>query len=235
MALPTGNSEPHQPMIRTAVILPAGGTSSRFGSNKLLTDLRGQSIFARTLAAFSSRPDTAVILVPTATPELRSLKGITCCAPGSTRAQSVLNALRQVPPELEWVAIHDAARPLVSQQLIDRTLEAARQHGAAAPALPVSLTIKQAARALPSRVDRTVPRASLYSLQTPQVMRRSDLLTAFERCSLPMEQVTDDLQLLELAGIDTWLIPGEPRNIKITTPLDLRIAEALLDEAPDAS
>jgi len=150
------------------------------------------------------------------------------CVGGACRAESVFNALRQVPLQIEWVAIHDAARPLVSQALIDRTLEAAKSYGAAVPALPVALTIKQATGPLPARVERTVPRQSLWAMQTPQVMRRADLLAAFENCPLPLEQITDDAQLLELCGGEVWLVEGEERNLKITTQSDLLIAGLLL-------
>ena len=147
---------------------------------------------------------------------------------GNHRAESVLKALRQVPSDIEWVGIHDAARPLVSQALIDRTFAAARQYGAAVPALPVHLTVKQADGPLPARVQRTLPRHTLWAMQTPQIMRRATLLKAYETCPLPLEQITDDAQLLELAGHDVWLVQGEEQNLKITTRADLQIAEIFL-------
>ena len=104
------------------------------------------------------------------------------------------------------------------------------RRGAAVPALPVSLTIKEATGPLPSRVRRTVPRHELWAMQTPQVMRRADLTDAFARCPVPLEQVTDDVQLLELLGREVWLIPGDERNVKITTPVDLEIARVLMSQ-----
>src|SRR4029079_17753551 len=107
-------------------------------------------------------------------------------------AESVWAALRRVPADVEWVAIHDAARPLVSQELIDRTLAAAVEHGAAAPALAVPWTVKQASGVLPAKVERTVPRESLFALQTPQIIRRANLLAAFEQlANYPLQHVTD--------------------------------------------
>ncbi len=153
---------------------------------------------------------------------------IRLCAGGNSRAASVYSGLRTVPDGIEWVAVHDAARPLVSQELIDRTLAAAEAHGAAVPALPVQLTIKQADGPLPARVQRTVARSALWAMQTPQVMNRAELLSAFAACPLPLEAVTDDAQVLELSGRNVWLVAGEERNLKITTALDLRIAEMLL-------
>ncbi|HZZ43652.1 MAG TPA: 2-C-methyl-D-erythritol 4-phosphate cytidylyltransferase [Tepidisphaeraceae bacterium] len=218
-----------------AVIVPAGGTSSRFGGekNKLQELLAGTTVLQRSVDAFRSRLDVECIIVagnlwqeknnPANTARIET------CPGGPHRAQSVWNALKCIPTAVEWVAVHDAARPLISQTLIDRTLAAARKYGAAAPAMPVALTVKEIqGEHLPARVARTVPRDKLWSMQTPQIMRRSDLLQAFEQCPNPLAQITDDVQLLELAGKEVWLVEGEERNLKITTKSDLRIAEMWL-------
>jgi 2-C-methyl-D-erythritol 4-phosphate cytidylyltransferase len=175
--------------------------------------------FAATHAALTAAPSSDAIL---ANPKLH------ICGGGAHRAQSVRCALSHVPPDTQWIAVHDAARPLISSELIDRTFAAALQHGAAVPALPVHLTVKQAAGPLPAKVIRTLPRHELWAMQTPQMMRRSDLLEAFASCPLPLDQVTDDVQLLELAGREVWLVQGEERNLKITTPADIRLAELYL-------
>ena len=252
-------------MPKFAVILPAAGSSSRFGAPKLVQDLAGVPVIARAVLPFIQRADTHQVLIAvpndpfaTAPPAQQNLArlddatstgranqvwealsrepavknrlgGQIALVPGGpTRAESVWAALRRVPADVEWVAVHDAARPLVSQELIDRTLAAALQYGAAAPAIAVQLTIKQASGPLPARVEKTVPRDSLWALQTPQIMRRATLLRAFDECVYPMQHITDDLQLLELAGEQAWLIPGDERNIKITTLQDLQLAEMLL-------
>ena len=90
------------------------------------------------------------------------------------------------------------------------------------------LAIPAPAQTQPANVVRTVPRSRLWAVQTPQIMRRSDLAAAFASCPVPLDQVTDDLQLLELAGKPVWLVEGDERNIKITTQTDLRVAEMLL-------
>ena len=216
-----------------AVILPAAGSSTRFGRNKLIEPLDGEPVLTRALKTFLNHPSVDLIVVATSDASIRGLisdQRITLCPGGATRAESVYNALRAVPQRFDWVAVHDAARPLVSRDLIDRTFAAAQQHGAAVPALPVSLTIKQAPGPLPAKVQRTIARNELWAMQTPQIMRRSDLLDAFERCPIPMDQVTDDVQLLELQGKEVWLVPGEERNLKITTAIDLKLAELLLKE-----
>jgi len=226
-------------MATFAVILPAAGRSARFGAsrNKLLEKLNGRPVIAYAVDAFLAREDVAAIVIPTGDPQ--SLAGvlgapldkrIAFCAGGSTRAHSVRNALGAVDSAIEWVAVHDAARPLITQELIDRTLEAARQHGAAVPAVPVHLTVKQAAGPLPAAVQRTIPRNTLWAMQTPQIMRRQALVQAFAACPVPLEAITDDVQLLELAGQEVWLVEGQQRNIKITTAMDLRVAEIMLAE-----
>jgi 2-C-methyl-D-erythritol 4-phosphate cytidylyltransferase len=216
-------------MPQFAVILPAAGLSARFGGarSKLAETLDGQTVLARSIDAFRRRDDVDTVLIATRDVSV-TLDKVVCCQGGTSRAQSVRNALALVPKEIEWVAVHDAARPLVSKSLIDRTFAAALERGAAVPAMPVALTIKQAVGPLPAKVERTVPRDRLWAMQTPQVMRRAALLDAFERCPIPLDQVTDDVQLLELAGHEVWLVPGEERNLKITTPMDLKLAELLL-------
>lgn len=217
-----------------AVILPAAGSSSRFGNDrdKLLEPLGGQTVVARSAAAFLGRRDMAQLIVPTRSAALsKHLPNdprLTFCPGGTCRAESVRNGLARVHAGIEWIAIHDAARPLISQAVIDRTLAAAIEHGAAVPALPVALTVKQADAPLPAKVIRTVPRHDLWAMQTPQILRRSDLQEAFERCPVPLERITDDVQLVELIGKEVWLVAGDEENLKITTPLDLALAELIL-------
>lgn len=216
---------------RFAIILPAAGRSVRFGTDKLRATLAGRSVLNRSIAAFAERlgRDVAQIIVAGDSDGLPMDVPITRVAGGASRAHTVRNALDAVDPSIAFVAIHDAARPLVSQTLVDRVFTAAVEHGAAAPAMPVQLTIKQTAgTSLPATIERTIPRASLWAMQTPQVMRRTDLLDAYARCPLPLDQITDDVQLLELIGRPVMLVPGDERNLKLTTPLDLKLAELLL-------
>jgi 2-C-methyl-D-erythritol 4-phosphate cytidylyltransferase len=227
-------------MADVAVILPAAGRSVRFGGgrDKLLEPLAGRPLIAHTVAALLAHEEVGLLVIATnrreqIEPALVAATGrldsrITFCPGGASRAESVLAALRQVPETFEWVAVHDAARPLVTGELVRRILTAARQYGAAVPALPIALTVKQANGPLPARVDRTIPRRALWAMQTPQVMRRADLLAAYAACSLPLGEVTDDAQLLELAGREVWLVGGEERNLKVTTATDLRVAELWL-------
>lgn len=225
-----------------AVILPAAGRSVRFGGgrDKLLEPLGGRPLIGRTVAALLAHDAVGLLVVATNQRDriepalLAAIPGpaldprITFSSGGSSRAESVLAGLRHVPEQFEWVAVHDAARPLVSRELIGRTLAAALDRGAAVPALPVALTIKQAHGPLPARVEQTIPRHTLWAMQTPQVMRRADLLAAYASCPLPLAEVTDDAQLLELAGREVWLVEGDERNLKITAAADLCLAELWL-------
>jgi 2-C-methyl-D-erythritol 4-phosphate cytidylyltransferase len=230
-------------MPEVAVILPAAGGSHRFGGkeSKLLAPLAAKPLLRHSIAAFARRRDVrmVVIAVPPAVHSLRwciaDSDWITVCDGGSCRARSVWNAALHVPEHIDWLLIHDAARPLVSQELINRTMACALEHGAAAAALPVIHTIKRAMGPLPAKVQATLPRDSLWLMQTPQIVRRRDLLEALEHCPIPLEQVTDDVQLLELAGREVWLVAGEQSNLKITTPADLLTAETFWSLRPKSA
>lgn len=229
-----------------AVILPAAGSSTRFGGpvNKLLVPLAGVPLIVHALRAFLSRPDVARLVIPTSEAAALRQSGSTelaaclrdprvrVCGGGATRAESVMKGLAEVSSDVRWVAVHDAARPLVSQELITRTLAAAVEHGAAVGAVPVADTIKEADGPLPARAARTLPRRRLWAVQTPQFILRDDLAEAYKTCPVPLDQVTDDLQLIELAGKPVWLVQGEEHNLKVTTPTDLRLAEILLQRQP---
>lgn len=215
------------------VIVTAGGASSRFGTNKLTARLAGMAVLERTVRAYQGvAAHVVVALPPTAgsDPDVTSIVQTFRAdasvgfvfAGGHTRAHTVRNALDSL--STEWVGVHDGARPLVSRGLIDRVVAAAFDTGAAAPAMPVALTIKRAGTTLPTLVKETVPRSNLWAMQTPQVMRRADLLDAYARCPVALKEVTDDVQLLELVGKPVLLVEGEEQNLKITTPTDLHLA-----------
>lgn len=227
-----------------AVVIPAAGSSSRFGAgrNKLVQILGAEPVIVHTLRCWLARNDVSEVVIAADDgsdvaretceswrkilndPRVRRVSG------GRTRAHSVLQAIKALSGAAEWVAVHDAARPLVSQRLIDATLALGQEHGAAVPALPVHLTIKRAVGALPAKVIATLPRHELFAMQTPQIARRAALLDAYDKCPIPLEQITDDMQLIELSGGEVWLSAGDERNLKITTQQDLLIAEMLLKE-----
>ena len=220
------------------VILPAAGSGTRFGGDKLAADLAGRSVLARTAGLFLGRADVAGVTVATADgrrpDHLPAHDKLATCRGGTCRADTVAAALRSLPESAEWVAVHDAARPLASQELISRCFAAAVQFGAGVPCVRPSGTVKQAAHEddPPLLVMRTLPRRFLWVAQTPQCARRADLLRAIETCPEPPERVTDDALLLELAGRRVTIVQGDPANLKITTPLDLDLATLWLARNP---
>ena len=169
-----------------AVILPAAGRSSRFAAqrNKLVQPLAGEPVILHTLRQWLSRQDVREVVIAAdddsdvaclehaAWRNMLADRRVRRVPGGCSRAHSVLEALKAVSADIEWVAVHDAARPLVTHQVIDATLALAQAHGAAVPALPVTLTIKKAAGALPAKALCTVPRHDLFAMQTPQIARR---------------------------------------------------------------
>jgi 2-C-methyl-D-erythritol 4-phosphate cytidylyltransferase/2-C-methyl-D-erythritol 2,4-cyclodiphosphate synthase len=148
---------------------------------------------------------------------------------GATRQATVRNALAHLPDGVRLVAVHDAARPLVSPALLERLVATAVQHGTAVPALPVQDTLKRSDDG--RTVQATVPREGLYRVQTPQIFRADWLISAHRRAAEEsFEQATDDAQLLERAGYPVYLVEGDPRNLKLTTPDDLSLLRLYMGE-----
>ena len=144
---------------------------------------------------------------------------------GATRTESVLRAALEASPETEFFAVQDGARPLVTVELIDEVLDAARVYLAAAPAVPVRDTIKVAHDGI---VERTPDRSALFAVQTPQVFAADLLKAALQSAIADGATITDDCSAVERLGKEVHLTEGSEENIKITTPVDLAIAEAIL-------
>ena len=229
-------------MPRIAVILPAAGKSSRYGDGekKVFAALDGRAVWLRAAEAFVNRKDVVQSLVVVSAEDLDrfrtrygahlALLGIEVVVGGAERFHSVGNALAKLRDEVDLVAIHDAARPCVTAELIDAVFRVAAETGAALLAVPVSDTIKRAdAR---NNVEATVPRAGLWLAQTPQVFRRDWLVDAHARRAELGRDITDDAQLLELAGHGVSLVTGSASNLKITTREDLALASAILRARP---
>lgn len=146
---------------------------------------------------------------------------------GSSRQESVKLGLLAFSKDVRLAAVHDGARPLVSGELIDKVIRAAHSYGAAAPAIPVKDTIKVFEGGF---IAATPDRSTLRAVQTPQVMDRDLLLGALEKAEQEGTALTDDCSAVEHIGMRVRLVEGEERNLKVTTPLDLKIAELLLEE-----
>jgi 2-C-methyl-D-erythritol 4-phosphate cytidylyltransferase len=229
-------------MSRTAVILVAAGAGKRFGEPKQFAYLRGKPVLEWTLETFDGHPEVdAIVLV---LPEEQSLKHyrmrygkvVDCVLGGEKRQDSVWQGFRLLaakePPEI--VLVHDGARPLVRADLIGRVVAVARENGAAVPVLEIEDTIKQVTYTAGSdgregRVAGTVDRSSLARAQTPQGFRFEVLQKALETARHDRFYGTDEAALAERLGLPVATVRGDPRNIKITTRIDIAIAEALLD------
>lgn len=218
-----------------AVIVAAGSASRMGGIDKVMAPLGGEPMIARTVRAFQNCDAIAKIVIVTRqdlilpitqlTHDMDKVVAVVCG--GSSRQESVQLGLNALPEEIQLAAIHDGARPLVSWQLIDRVVRAANTYNAAAPAIPVKDTIKVVKGRV---VDHTPDRASLFAVQTPQVFDFDLLRGALKKAELDGAAVTDDCSAVERMGMAVKIVDGEERNLKVTTPLDLKIAQLLLEE-----
>ena len=218
-------------------IVAAAGSSTRMGGevNKLLLPLEGVPVLARTLTALdlASRVDAIVIaareedILPFS--ELCRTYGIQkpvkVVRGGDSREESVLRAALEADPRTELLAVQDGARPLVTPALIDAVAEKAARCNAAAPAIPVKDTIKVVAD---GTVRETLDRSTLRAIQTPQIFEADLLKAALQSALEAGAELTDDCSAVERLGKVVYLVEGDEANLKITTPLDMTIAAALL-------
>lgn len=221
----------------TALVAAAGSSSRMGGVNKLLELLDGVPVLVRTLTALQRAERVDEIVVATREEDLVAISqlcrtyGISKCTKvirgGEDRVHSVLLAALEADPRSELLAVQDGARPLVTPELIDRVVELAARCGAAAPAVPVKDTIKVVDG---DTVEATPQRARLRAVQTPQVFQADLLKAALQGALDAGAAVTDDCSAVERLGKPVTLTEGDERNLKITTPVDLVIAEALLGE-----
>jgi 2-C-methyl-D-erythritol 4-phosphate cytidylyltransferase len=229
-------------MSRFAVILPAAGQSSRFRDKekKVFANLDGRAVWLRCAELFITRADVCQCIIVVAPEDQELFKrryaanlafmNIQMADGGRERFDSVANALAIVKDEAEFVAIHDAARPCLTANLIDAVFAQAAKTGAALLAVPVSDTVKRGDAQ--NRVETTMSRQGLWLAQTPQVFRRDWLTAAYAGRAALKQPITDDAQLLEAAGHPVYLVTGSPSNIKITAKDDLALAAAILKGRP---
>lgn len=236
--------------LRLTAIICAGGSGTRFGTangSKLDIDLHGEPVLIRAVRALASRPEIATTVVagpadPDALNEFRRRHasrleklGATVCAGGRTeRYETVQAALAYALEEHDRpdaVLVHDAARPCVSNEIITAVINGLQNHGAVVPAVPVADTLKRVEPgSSPHAVIETVDRGGLFACQTPQGFHTELLERAYAQQDLTS---TDDAQLVERLGEPVVLVPGDPRNLKITRPDDLDIARVTLPTLPE--
>ena len=218
-----------------AVIVAAGSASRMGGIDKILADLNGEPVIVHTVQAFQECPAISEIVVVTTPDKLEKIMELcrdfdklkAVVAGGSSRPESVTNGLNALTEKVKLAAIHDGARPLVTWEVIDRTVRAANTYGAAAPGVPVKDTIKIVAGGM---VKSTPDRSTLQAVQTPQVVDIDLLRGALKKAKDDDVNITDDCSAVECMGMSVKMVQGDERNIKITTPLDLHIAKVILEE-----
>ena len=222
---------------RCAALVAAAGSSQRMGGvNKLLQPLEGVPVLVRTLAALQVAGSVDEIIVAAREEDILEISqlcrtyGLSKCTKvvrgGENRVHSVLLAALEAAPETELLAVQDGARPLVTPELIDRVAAAAARCGAAAPAVAVKDTVKAAGA--DGAVEETLDRGRLRAVQTPQVFEAGLLKAALQSALEQEAPVTDDASAVERLGKTVFLVDGGEENLKITTPLDLAVAEAIL-------
>jgi 2-C-methyl-D-erythritol 4-phosphate cytidylyltransferase len=220
-------------MAKTSVVIVAAGEGKRFGAPKHLALLSGKAILEWTLQAFQSHPKIhEIVLVLNNSAEGREYqlhmpKIATVIPGGAQRQDSVAAGVKALTGESsDIVLVHDGVRPLVSHDLIGRIIKQVQVSGAAAPVIPVEDTLK---RVQEDQVIETPDRSCYFRCQTPQGFHSELLMRALDKAGKDGFYGTDEAMLVERLGIPVAAIPGEARNLKITTPLDLRIAEVLLE------
>jgi len=225
-----------EPKVSCAAVIPAAGSSSRMGLNKLMYELNGMPVLVRTLSVFQKSAFIDEIIVVTRETEVDEIT--TLCKQyglskvkqvvvgGTTRTESVLNGVRAVSKNSDLVAIHDAARPFLTERVLSECISAAKTYHAAAPAVAMKDTIKKVNGGI---VETTLDRDTLAAIQTPQIFTRELILAALHDAAEKEVTLTDDCAAVERLGMSVFLTQGDYFNIKLTTKEDLAFAKAILE------
>ena len=214
-------------------MIVAAGSGTRMGLSirKRWPRWAGDTVFKRSVRAFDGLTDGVVVVYRAEDEEtVRALNLPVTLAPGGdTRQASVLSGLRALPEDAEIVLVHDAARPfVVTRRIIERCIESVQKYGSGVAAMPVTDTIKRADEN--GRVLETLPRETLWAMQTPQAFRAAELRAAIETLQARGESASDDARAMEACGHTVRLVEGEAGNIKLTRPEDLVIARTRIQK-----
>jgi 2-C-methyl-D-erythritol 4-phosphate cytidylyltransferase len=224
--------------MRCGAVIVAAGRSQRMGENKTMIPLAGRPVIVRVLDALDAVSRISAIVVVANEDNFGGLETMLgplsyrvqsrLCLGGETRQESVRNGVNALPGNVDVVMIHDAARPLVTPDLIQNGIAAAEEFGAAIAAVPVTDTIKLVETG--QTISRTLDRSQLYAAQTPQAFRRDWLQCAYARFDAEHadREFTDEAGMLEWAGFEVHVYPGSAENLKLTHPFDLMLAETVL-------
>ena len=218
-----------------AVIVAAGNASRMGGIDKVMAKIGGEPMILRTVRTFQNCDAVREIVIVTRPDLILSIKElcagfdkvIAVVAGGKDRPASVKAGLSALSKKVKLAAIQDGARPLVTWEVIDRAVRAAHTYGAAAPGVPVKDTVKVVKGGV---VIVTPDRSALQAIQTPQVFDIDLLRGALLKAEKENAPITDDCSAVENMGMSVKIVEGDERNIKVTTPMDLKIAELLLEE-----
>ena len=224
------------PLKKCGAVIVAAGTASRMGGiDKVMAELKGEPMIARTVRTFQECDAISEIVIVTREDLILPIMALCREMPkvkavvrgGKSRQESVGLGLSALSDKIKLAAVHDGARPLITWEVIDRVVRAAHSYGAAAPAIPVKDTIK----VVEGRVVKNTPdRSTLFAVQTPQAFDFDLLRAALKKAEADGAAVTDDCSAVELMGMSVKIVEGDEHNIKVTTPMDLKIAEMLLEE-----
>lgn len=217
-----------------AVIVAAGSSSRMGGVDKVLAPIGGEPMIVHTVRAFQNCDAIREIIVVTREDLIVPIMDLCHDFPklkavvigGDSREKSVTQGLNALSEKCKLVAVQDGARPFASWQLIDRVVRAANTYGAAAPGVPLKDTVKVVGGGL---VSHTPDRATLRAIQTPQVFDFDLLRAALKKAAVDGITITDDCSAVEHLGMSVRIVEGDERNIKITTPMDLQLAELILE------
>lgn len=242
MRIANGSEPGRKNLSQIGVVLAAAGKSSRFGDRhvkKVFATINNKPVWMYAAEVFSDRQDVKQIVLVISPDDKEffnekyagnaAMLGVDVVLGGSERAESVLNGLRKLRPEIDLVAVHDAARPCITKDWITDVFDEAGRTGAAILATPCAATLKKVGAN--QRIEETVSRDRMWLAQTPQVFDKQVLLDAYEKHPAPSE-ATDEASIVEAAGKDVHVVAGSPLNIKITTKSDLRFAELALKALP---
>lgn len=219
------------------VIIPAGGVGSRFGGNlpKQFIDLQGKPVIHHSILQFDNIETIKHIIIPVNSKWENIIflyqykKDIILVKEGTERQDSVRNALNYASSlDIDYILIHDAVRPCVSNALINRVIEATMLYGSAVPGIIPNDTIKMSDDN--SYVNKTLPRASLRAIQTPQGFRKDIIIEAYKKAEIDGIMGTDDAFLVEQVGFPVKIVEGDKENIKITSQIDLYCCQAILSK-----
>lgn len=222
-----------------SAIVAAGGSGTRMGAkkNKLFLKVCGVPVLACTLLALEKNEDINEIIVSAREEDMDEIfallkeyniqKVTAVVKGGSHRAASVKAALEKISERADFVAVHDGARPLISQDIIKNTIEAAKKHKAAACGVRSKCTLKRIDE--DGFITETVNREEIYEIQTPQIFEKELILEAYHCAEEILEKATDDCALVERLGEKIFITDGAYTNIKVTTPEDILIAEKILE------